>query len=498
VASLGRAILELVTDDTKLKAGLQKAGDSARDWGGKMTTAGGNIANGLRPLTSVIENVMSQSVEMASSLDESLNKVRVVFGTSAADIEAWSTSSAKSLGLSQQKALEAAGTFGNLFTAMGLGRPAASALSKDVVQLAADLASFNNIKPEEALEKLRAGLVGEAEPLRTLGVNISAATVAAYAMKNGIGEVGRELTDAEKIQARFGLITQQTASAQGDFARTSDGLANSLRTQKAEQENVQAQLGTALIPVMKELTKITTGVVQMFASLSPEVQKVVLIVGGLLLVLGPLLTVLGVLTGAFGLFIGILLPAQGSLLATTVAVGGLNIALGPLILILGALALAALLLKIAWENNWGDIQGKAEAVLGFLTSAFGAFAGFMSGVWDGIVNTVSWAVGAIMGPIQSLIGLVQGAMSWISNLGSMRISLPSLPGFAEGGVVPGPVNAPMLAVVHGGETITPVGGITPRGNGAGHSHPIVMDGRLVARAVNDQNARRLSDIGRPV
>jgi len=99
-----------------------------------------------------------------------LNKVEVVFGENAAAIKQWSKDAAEAFGMSRQKALEAAGTFGNLFRALGLGTPQASDMSKKLVQLAADLASFNNANPEEVLLALRSGLVGEAEPLRKFGV----------------------------------------------------------------------------------------------------------------------------------------------------------------------------------------------------------------------------------------------------------------------------------------------------------------------------------------
>jgi hypothetical protein len=184
-----------------------------------------------------------QAVLAASATSESLSKVRVVFRSSAADIETFASTATTALGMSTQKALEASGTLGNLFTAMGIGLPDATRMSKALLQLAADLASFNNIDPTLALEKLRAGLVGEAEPLRALGINLTEAGVTAQALAMGLAQTATALTVADKTAARYALIMQQSATAQGDFARTATGLANSSRIAAGELEDLKANLG---------------------------------------------------------------------------------------------------------------------------------------------------------------------------------------------------------------------------------------------------------------
>ena len=119
-----------------------------------------------------------------------------------------------------------------------------------MVQLSADLGSFNNLGTEEVLTKIRAGLVGEVEPLRTLGVQLSAATVEQEAYTSGLATLGAELTEGQKIQARYQLILAQTATAQGDFARTSDGVANSTKIVQAELADAAADIGTAFLPAV--------------------------------------------------------------------------------------------------------------------------------------------------------------------------------------------------------------------------------------------------------
>ena len=242
--------------ERELGTGLKSAEKDSDAAGGKAGKAFGDAygkalkwAAGAFAATKVI-GFANDAINAASDLEESASKVAVVFGESAGVINEWSESSATALGLSQQEALAAAGTLGNLFTAMGQGQDAAAAMSKDVVGLAADLGSFNNMGTDEVLEKLRAGLLGEAEPLKSLGVAFGAAQVEAKAMELGLADANGEISEGAKIQARYALIIEQTKAAQGDFARTSDGLANKQKIMAAQFENAKAKLGAILMPAM--------------------------------------------------------------------------------------------------------------------------------------------------------------------------------------------------------------------------------------------------------
>ena len=242
-------------------------------------------------------DIAKMSIDAASDLAESQSKVGQVFGDSAKEIEAFASTAARSFGLSKQAALEATGTFGNLFRSMGVGLPEATAMSKGLVTLAADLASFNNIDPTVALEKLRSGLVGEIEPLRALGVNFNAAEVNAKAMALGLGQVGVELTDQAKVQARYALILEKTQLAQGDFGRTSDGLANQQRILKAQVEDLSAELGKALIPAMTQLGQVIIPVVSGMTSLTEKAGGLGRVLGAVGTGLNPLVGILELLPG---------------------------------------------------------------------------------------------------------------------------------------------------------------------------------------------------------
>lgn len=198
-----------------------------------------------------VAGFFKDSVTAASDLNESLSKTRVVFGASSKEVERFARTSATSLGLSRQAALEASATLGNLFVALKIGKAPAADMSTTMVKLAGDLASFNNVKPEEALEALRSGLVGETEPLRKFGVNLNDATLRQKALDLGLVKSTKDvLPPAAKAQAAYALILEQTKTAQGDFARTSGGLANQQRILTAQITNLKARLGGALLPVV--------------------------------------------------------------------------------------------------------------------------------------------------------------------------------------------------------------------------------------------------------
>jgi len=237
-------------DQTRKKFGAMSKG---------MKIAGAAIAAAGAAAAYGIVKFAGQSIAAASDLDESLSKTRTVFGDASASVENFAADAAKNLGLSEQAALEATSTFGNLFTAMGINAGKAAGLSTEVVQLAADLASFNNIDVQEAITALRSGLVGETEPLRRLGVNLSAARIEAYALESGLVATKGQLDAATKAQAAWALITQDAATASGDFARTSDGLANTQRILRAAVDNASASVGQGLVIALQDATQQAGG-----------------------------------------------------------------------------------------------------------------------------------------------------------------------------------------------------------------------------------------------
>jgi hypothetical protein len=191
-------------------------------------------------------------VQQASNLEESQTKVNTVFKNSAFIVDNFAKTSASSFGITKQAALEAAGTFGNLIQAFGIGEGEAANMSVTLLALAADLASFNNTPIEEAIVALRSGLSGEAEPLKRFGVAINDVRLKQEAFNMGLYDGKGALDITAKTQAAYALILKDTNLAQGDFARTSDGFANQMRILQASLSDAATEVGLVLLPYFKE------------------------------------------------------------------------------------------------------------------------------------------------------------------------------------------------------------------------------------------------------
>ncbi len=266
-----KLIVEIVGDSRSYERALGRSAKATNTFGKNLerTVRGGAVATvGFRGLGRSVAfasaaflggagltKAITSSISEASDLNEEINKAKVVFDQSAATIIAWSKTTATSFGISQKAALGAAGGFGAMLETAGLTSDQAAVFSRRLVELGSDIASFNNISVDEALLKLKSGLAGEAEPLRTVGVLLSEARVKQEAYRLGLAKAGATLTEQQKVQARYSLILKDTSRQQGDFSRTSGGLANQQRILAAQVTNLQAKLGAELLPVTLDIVR---------------------------------------------------------------------------------------------------------------------------------------------------------------------------------------------------------------------------------------------------
>lgn len=236
-----------------------------------------------------VTKFLGESLSAASDLSESQSKVSAVFRDQAGQIEQWASRSALAFGQSKQQALEAAGTYGNLFQAFGLSTTAAREMSTTMVELAADLASFNNTSIDDAIEALRSGLSGETEPLKRFGIALNDSRMKAEAMALGIYDGVGALNAAQKAQAAYAVILSDTQIAQGDFERTSTGLANTMRIMEATVSDAKAEIGQGLL-------QATYNIIQAFggsAGLSAQIQASAKDISGITYLIAELTGTLG-------------------------------------------------------------------------------------------------------------------------------------------------------------------------------------------------------------
>lgn len=288
--------------------------------GGVMMGVGMGAFMGVTAAAGALVEGLGSAVQAASDLAETTSKVGVVFGPAADRVLAFGKDAATSMGMSQNAALAAAGTFGNLFVSMGMIPEQSADMSTSLVKLAGDLASFNNVSPEEALEALRSGLVGETEPMRRFGVNINDLAIRQEAMKLGlIATVKDALTPATKAQATYSLVLAQTKTAQGDFARTATGLANQQRIAAARQEDAMAGLGKAILPLVNAVLPALSIA---FAGVIEWITGVVTAIGDWLGENKMLTDILGALAGLVGGYLSAVFQTFGNVVGFVFGVIG--------------------------------------------------------------------------------------------------------------------------------------------------------------------------------
>jgi hypothetical protein len=250
--------LSILADVDKLNKSLKTGEQDVSSFTGKLQGFSDKITTAFKVATAAAVvfagKLAIDSIKAASDLGETISKVGVLFGDSAKEIEKFADGAAQSLGQTKQQALDAAANFAIFGKSAGLSGQALTEFSTGFVSLAADLASFNNVSQDEAINAIGSALRGEAEPLRKFGVLLDEATLKNAALELGlISTTNNALTPQQKVLAAQKVIYEQTTAAQGDFARTSDGLANQTKILSAELENTKLVIGEALLPIVLEL-----------------------------------------------------------------------------------------------------------------------------------------------------------------------------------------------------------------------------------------------------
>lgn len=212
------------------------------------------------------------ALKLGSDLEQARGRAVSTFGDAASIIQEFAATSAESFGLSQRAASEYAAAMGNILNASGLAGDASARASVEIVKLASDLAAFNNIPVGEALDKLQAGLTGAERPLRELGIFMSEDAVQAAALRLGIARAGDELSEGQKIQARYAILVAEGSKAQGSFAESSNTVAAQMQIARAQLEDTAASLGTALLPAISKALEGVNFLIKGFAELPQGVQ----------------------------------------------------------------------------------------------------------------------------------------------------------------------------------------------------------------------------------
>ncbi len=245
-----KASREFKTFETKTQKALKSIQKGFKE------RIGHKLFDGFASAARKIPGLLSDAVDSASSLNEELGKSEAVFGESAKAISKWSKTTAEGLGLSRVEALQATGEMGNLIRTFGISGDEAARMAQRLVELAADMGSFNEASIEDTLLAISSAMRGQGEPIMKFGVNIEAATLKAHAFEKGIGDGKATLSGSAKVMALYSKILKDTTIQHGNFADTSDDLANSQKIIGAQLKDASTEVGQSLLPAMQSLVDL--------------------------------------------------------------------------------------------------------------------------------------------------------------------------------------------------------------------------------------------------
>ena len=430
--TLSHLIVRLDADISGLERGTTAATRSMQNMGRRMQSIGTTMS---AAVTLPLVGIGVASTKMAADAEEAANKFAVVMGDSADRVNARFEKLHATIPLTTAQMQGLAAGVQDLLVPMGVVRSEAADMSAQMVELAGDLGSFNNVKPDEVLEAMKSALAGSSEPMRRFGVDTRVARLETLALEAGLIGMGEKLDSAATAQAVLLAIQQDSTDAIGDAARTVDSASNSFKFLARDAKEVAITIGDILIPIITPMVQKLGESLKMFQGLSPTAQKVVVVLGAVAAAAGPLLLAFGTLV------------TLGPAIAT-----GFGVMLGPVGL--GIAAFAALVAGgMALVDNWGiikfEVTRMVDAIRDALVGRFGAIV-------DGVREKVDAVTGFFADMYDKVVGnsyvpdMMDGIALEFSRLGSIMVD-PAIAAVER-------VNAAFAGVeiAHGGGTDRPL------------------------------------------
>lgn len=357
-----------------------------------------------------------KAVEIASDTAESTGKVQTLLGSSSKAAMEFADTSATAFGMSKREALGSVGAMSAVQVAMGKTQAESAKLSVEYTKLSADLGSFNNASSAEVQEALTASLSGEYEMLKKYGIVVNDVTLSQEAARIGMKKTEATWTSAQKSQLSYNIIMASTKAAQGDFARTSGGLANQTKIMSARMDDLQGKIGAKLLPAVVKVAGALNGLLTWMEQNEGKTKALAIVVGGLAAAI--------VATAvAMKVYAGIQLLVTGATKAWTAAQFALNMAVSanPITLIIVAIiALVAIVVLIAtkttwfqqmWSAAWGAIGAVVSGVLGWIRSNWPLLLAILTGPIGLAVLAITKNWGLIKSGVAAVKGAIVSAMS---------------------------------------------------------------------------------------
>ena len=291
VAEAKREINELKVSISGLKTSIDSIGKSnglinfnkqikqTKDFGSSIKGAlnFGMIITGARRTWSLLKDMTNESIDFV----ETTNLFNVSMGKGLEGLNQYYEKAVKfqndlqeKLGVNIAESMNYQALFNSMSKSMGISAKYAYTLSENFTKLGYDLASLYNINPENAMQKLRAGLAGQTKPLRDLGLDITQQSLQPIVDSLGIDRSIKNMSQAEKMILRYIAVLNQAKIAQGDFANTMDSPANQLRIFNAQVVAFKRNMGNlwqgflgGILPYVNAIMMVINELLKMVAKL---------------------------------------------------------------------------------------------------------------------------------------------------------------------------------------------------------------------------------------
>lgn len=205
-----------------------------------------------------IRRLGSHFLSVGADVEEMESKFEAVFRELSGGVDRWATKHAALVSRSALDLKEYLSGLQDTFVPLGFAREKGAELSKTLVELAIDVASFSNAAEPEVINSFTSAIIGNHEAVRKYGIIITQTVLNQELLNQGVKGGAKSASEQEKVLARLGIIMRSTSDAQGDAAKTAESYTNKTKELAGAWKDFSAEVGGFLItygaPVLQFFT----------------------------------------------------------------------------------------------------------------------------------------------------------------------------------------------------------------------------------------------------
>lgn len=214
----------------------------------------------IEPSIDLIETTNLFEVQMGKVVDQygNLDNASSAYYTKAL---AFQEKMNEKLATNMQETMEYQAKYFAMFKNQGIDLDSSYFMAENLTEAGYDISSLYNLTTQESMDKIRAGLAGQVEPLRAIGIDISEGALKKVLNDVGIERSVQQLSYAEKEIARYIAIVEQAGKAQGDFAKTFESPANQVKVFKNQLQELRQVAGSLITGLFGKIVVYANAVI---------------------------------------------------------------------------------------------------------------------------------------------------------------------------------------------------------------------------------------------